>query len=347
MNFIQITAEGEVRLPGEQPVSNELGAFILKSLRLNATGAMEADIPQGGANEAVLVEAFDEPLVAHRCLLSTSGLLHIICPYQTEFPVGLDKLTVDEWDRFHGRTLDGVPFVLSDEAQAQLFDEVDEYDDDSLTFQSKRYEIKTWLTGENELSQEKFWTGIYLNEQPGWETNVPAPALANRIDSLRLPKSRVLVLGCGSGEDAALFARHGHVVTALDFSPEAIARAKKKFPDLNITWIEGDAFKLRDEWVASFDIVFEHTFYCAIRPERRNELADLWRKYLTPGGFLIGVFFTMEKRFGPPFGGTEMEIESRLRKSFQFLQWVRWRQSLPVRQGKELFVVAQKPYGDS
>lgn len=345
MNFIQITADGEVRLPGEQPVSKELGAFILKSLRIGSTGALEADIPQGGANETVYVEAFDEPLVAKRCLISTSDLLHIVCEYGAEFPVSLDKLTVDEWDRFHGRTVDGVPFVLSDFAQSQLFDEVEEYDDESVTFQGKRHEVKPWLTGDNELSEEKFWTGIYVNEQPGWETGVPAPALALRIDSLRLPKSRVLVLGCGSGEDAALFARLGHVVTALDFSPEAITRAKAKFPELNIQWIQGDAFKLRENWVESFDIVVEHTFYCAIRPERRNELVDLWRKYLIPGGFLIGVFFTMEKRFGPPFGGTEKEIETRLKKSFQFLQWLRWRQSLPVRQGKELFIVGQKPYG--
>jgi hypothetical protein len=50
----------------------------------------------------------------------------------------------------------------------------------------------------------------------------------------------------------------------------------------------------------------------------------------------------MYKKQGPPYGGSEWELRQRLKDSFQFVFWGRWQKSLPKRQGKELFVYAQK-----
>lgn len=345
MPFLQITEHGEVRM-NETPVSDEMGAAILESLKVAENGSIQTLVPDGSGTTLYTVEAVDEPIVALECFLSDDGSIQLSAPYETSFNGKLESLSVDEWDRFHGLTDSGVPFILSAEAQEELFDSVDSFDDDSITAFGKKIPVPPWLSSSAKVSTSELWTSFYKEGNSGWELERPSPVLEHRLDSLKLPKSRVLVLGCGSGEDAALFARHGHLVTALDFSPEAIARAKNKHGGLeNIQWIEGDAFQLQEKWLQSFDIIFEHTLYCAIQPERRNELVAIWRKYLVPGGFLIGVFFTMEKRQGPPFGGSEKEIQLRLKKHFQTLQWKRSHHSIPARMGKELFVVAQKPFG--
>jgi hypothetical protein len=67
-----------------------------------------------------------------------------------------------------------------------------------------------------------------------------------------------------------------------------------------------------------------------------------WRELLTEKGLLMGVFFATERRVGPPFGGSEWELRQRLKKHFRFLFWGRWHQSLDRRNGKELFVYAEK-----
>jgi SAM-dependent methyltransferase len=152
-----------------------------------------------------------------------------------------------------------------------------------------------------------------------------------------------LVMGCGSGHDAAYFARLGHVVTAVDISEEAVQRARANYGDLeNLKVLQADAFHLPDEFKARFDLVFEHTCYCAISPERRNELVKVWRRALVPGGDLLGVFFVNEMRSGPPFGGSEWELRERLKADFNFLFWTRWRHSLEKRKSKELVIYAKR-----
>lgn len=335
--FISIDEEG-FPLFGELRVQDPVvGAKILNTIRYAENNAFMTSLE----DQDYLVEAFDEPLVAQQVLKLPAGW-RILLPYHIEKPFDPKTLTVDEWDRFHGLTLEGIPFVLSRKAQAEFFNLVDEYSDESVTIDGEEIEVPPWLQAKPDVRSEKFWTNIYQTEDPKWELNQPAPALADMIPRLKLPKSRVLVLGCGSGNDAALFAEQGHVVTAVDISPEAIERGKKKYAHLtNITWIEADIFKLGREHTQSYDIVFEHTCYCAIDPSKRNDLIKMWKQFLIPQGHLLGVFFAMERKLGPPFGGTEWELRERLKKSFQFIFWGRWHQSVSQRDGKEFLVYAQ------
>ena len=75
---------------------------------------------------------------------------------------------------------------------------------------------------------------------------------------LRDPQARVLDICCGTGDQTAalLAARPAQAepVTGLDFSPEMLARARTKFPQANVRWVEGDAMHLPFP-DASFDLV--------------------------------------------------------------------------------------------
>lgn len=338
--FIQIDEEGFVLLSEIRTQDPEVGGEVLSEMAFAENGALISRC--GGV--PVLVEAFDEPFVAAQVSCTKSNKWSVLLPYNVDFEFALDSLSLDEWDRFHGKTKDGIPFVLSRKAQAEFFQLLEDYDDDSITFAGKTHQIPEYYPVNKEVSKSEYWTNIYHEERnPGWNLGEPAEALKDMLPRLKLPKSRILVLGCGEGHDAALFAQAGHVVTAIDFSEEAVARAEKNYGHLpGLKFLKQDVFKLDPSFQSSFDIVFEHTCYCAIDPHRRRDLVKVWKQVLHDQGQLMGVFFTMYKKQGPPYGGSEWELRQRLKDSFQFVFWGRWQKSLPGRQGKELFVFAHK-----
>jgi len=317
----------------------ETGQALIRNLKLSDT----FELMTNWQGQAAIVEAFDSALVARHVQVARDGRATIDLAYQTQAQFNLAQLSVDEWDRFHGLTEQGVPFVFSRQAQMEFFDALDEFDDESITVKGTRYAVPPWLNSHPEGNESKFWTQIYNTESPGWDLGREAVCLPSILPQLRLSKARVLVLGCGNGHDAAYFAEHGHVVTGVDFSEVAIQKAQQLYGSRdNLRFIQGDAFRLPENWAGQFDVIFEHTLYCAVSPDRRNELVRQWRRLLQPQGHLLGVFFVMEKRLGPPFGGSEWEVRSRLQKDFRALYWTRWRHSLPGRQGKELVVYAQR-----
>lgn len=336
--YIAIDEEGYPLFGDVRVTDANTGAEILRNIKFAENGSFQTSLQ----NTNSFIEAFDEPYVAAQVSKVESGW-RILLPYGLELPFDPHSLTLDEWDRFHGKTLSGIPFVFSRKAQAEFFNLVEEFDDESITIDGELIDVPPLFNPHEEVQSEKFWSNIYQNENPGWELNEPAPALKDMLPRLKLPKSRILILGCGSGNDAAYFAEQGHVVTGVDISPEALQRAKDKYSHLtNIHWVLGDLFKLGREHEQAYDLIFEHTCFCAIDPTLRTDLIKAWKRYLAPGGFLLGVFFAMEKKSGPPFGATEWELRERLKKSFQFVFWGRWHQSIDRRNGKELLIYAQK-----
>ena len=337
--YITIDEEGYFVFDGKRVEDENLGGTLLENLRLDERAVPVTDY---NGNPA-FVEAFDAPIIAKHVRHSDQGFLEIDVPYRKSFRVPLGSLSVDEWDRFHGLTEKGVPFVFSRHAQVEFFELLEEFDDDSVTVEGTAYPVPPWLHSNEDSNRDSFWSGIYRDEEPGWELGKEAAPLPEVLPQLKLNRSKVLVLGCGSGHDAAYFARQGHVVTAVDFSDEAIARARQNYGTLeNLEFVKSDIFALPDAWRGRFDLVFEHTCYCAITPERRNELVQVWRNMLAPLGHVLGVFFAYEKRNGPPFGGSEWELRERLKNGFEFMYWTRWRRSIEKRKGKELLLYARR-----
>lgn len=337
--YIQIDEEGHFHFEGVRVSDADYGATLFSGLYMDETGRCRCK-----TNDVdVWVEAFDAPLVAANVERDDSSTWELILPYGYSESFHLNTLTLDEWDRFHGYTVRGIPFVFSRAAQSEFFNLVDDYDDDTITVSGHTYHLPSWLNPRPETGASEFWNHIYRTEYPGWELNQPHPALPAFLPKLKLSRSRVLVLGAGSGNDAAFFAAQGHIVTAVDFSHEAVARARAKYgtqPDL--TFLQADAFQLPQELSGQFDLIFEHTFYCAIDPVRRNEVVKIWRRALVPGGHVLGVFFAYDKPTGPPFGGSEWELRARLKGAFRPLYWMRLRNSPPKRTAREVLIYAEK-----
>lgn len=336
--YLPIDEEGYFVFDGRRVTEEEIGRELLENLKSSEGAAVTSmkDIP-------AFVEYFDAPLIARHVHDCAGGRCTMDLAYGLRMPFALASLCVDEWDRFHGVNELGVPFVFSRQAQYEFFNFLDEFDDDSVTVAGVRYPVAPWLGISQPGSGENFWTDIYQNQTPPWDLGRETPVLPEVLPQLKLNKCRVLILGCGNGHDAAFFARAGHVVTAVDFSAEAVAQAQANYGTLDgLTILQADAFHLPASMHGSFDLIFEHTFYCALSPDRRNDVLDVWKRALTPRGDLLGVFFVHEKRSGPPFGGSEWEVRQRLKNDFDFLFWTRWRNSIERRKAKELIVFARR-----
>lgn len=340
MNYLTINEHGELFFgEGEKAIPDgEIAQTLLRNVRLTNNFNLETSFEK----TKYLIEAFDHPLLAYKVLVQGNKIF-IEAQQQLTFEADLAKFSLDPFDRICGLTTTGAPFRLTEKAQAQLFDACDEFDDDSFTLGGIKVETPEYYFENPNLSDSEFWTDIYNEGNPGWDLGEPAVAFKDMIQRIKLPKCRILVLGCGAGHDAALFAQAGHVVTAVDFSAGAIQQAKKLYGHLeNISFLQQDIFTLPHEWNGSFDVIIEHTCFCAIDPHRRKEMVKLWRRLLHEEGQLMAVFFAMLKRAGPPYGSSEWEIRELLKDSFQFLFWGRWRKSIPRREGRELFVLGKK-----
>lgn len=336
---ISIDEEGYFLLDQQIRVNDDVvGRRMLESLRKDDWGVLHMDYD----GQDVIVEAFDKPYVA-RQVHFTNHILSIQMPYQFLCEVELESLCLDEWDRFHGKTKSGIPFVLSHAAQAELFHLAEAFTDDSLQLGIQEISTPPYYVTSEQFDREPFWSGKYQEmPSPPWNLDEPHPELKSVLQQLKLNRCRILVPGCGYGHDAAYFAEQGHLVTAMDISEEAIEEAKKRYGHLsNLSFIKQDLFSLDETYNNSFDIVFEHTFYCAISPHSREDLIKTWKKLLTETGHLLGIFFVVPKRTGPYFGGSEWELREKLQSRFQFLYWTRLKHSPDWRNGAELMIYAQ------
>lgn len=338
--FLAIDEEGYFSINGVRADDVAFGSQLLSNLVKDERHRYFAHSDGTWA----LLEPFDEVLVAKNVERTQQGPWNLLLPYGVKKPFLLESLSVDEWDRFHGQTLDGMSFVMSRAAQSEFFRVVDDYDDDAVIVDGQRYHLEPWLTDNPNAMGEYFWTNIFKTEpQPPFDLGEPAIALRETLPQLKLNKMRIAVLGAGKAHDAAFLAQQGHLVTAIDISPEAIQFAKAQYGAVpNLTFLEADIFNLPVSLNGSFDLIFEHTCYCAIPPSRRNELVQVWRQLLADDGHVLGVFFAMDKRFGPPFGGSEWELRQRFKNHFDFVYWTRWRRSLPRRLGHEIVIYMKK-----
>lgn len=341
MDFLTINEYGDIFYAGsEKPIESlEICQELLRNTRLTQQFVLETTFE----NKTFIIEAFDHPLVVHK-LYESQGKIFIETQYQLTFEADLKKFSLDPFDRICGLTTSVAPFRLTEKAQDHLFTACDEFDDESFTLNGLKVRTPDYYLTNSEVTKSEFWTDIYqTSPKPGWDLGDAALAFKDMLPRLKLPKSRILVLGCGEGHDAAYIAKAGHIVTAVDFSEAAIAKAKSLYGDIEgLEFIQQDIFTLPHEWNSSFDVIVEHTCFCAIAPNKRKDLVKLWRRLLHEEGQLMAVFFSMLKRSGPPYGSSEWEIRELLKGSFQFLFWGRWKNSIPRREGLELFVLGKK-----
>ena len=188
-----------------------------------------------------------------------------------------------------------------------------------------------------QINEDRDWEALYQANDTFWDHGEASPALVDYLAAnSSLPLGQALVPGCGRGHDARALAQAGWAVTGLDLAPSSVPLAKRLADEerLPIDYRIGDF--LSDEPHQPFDLVFEHTLFCAIPPVRRDDYVQALRHWLKPGGLYLAVNYMITEDNGePPFSTTTSELDERFGEPFELLR--RWTpRSYESREGKEL-----------
>ena len=159
------------------------------------------------------------------------------------------------------------------------------------------------------------WTSRYEEDDTKWDLGRSPRELPRFIGPLP-PKQRVLVPGCGRGYEIRDFHEAGHEVTALDYSPGAIAAAREQIGEL-AGEIRCEDFFDCDLAAGSFDLCYERTFLCALAGELRAQYGPRIADLLKDDGCLVGVFhYGLPDDPEPPYPMTSDDREAILEPHF-------------------------------
>ena len=189
------------------------------------------------------------------------------------------------------------------------------------------------------INTEDYWSERYKQGSTGWDMGGPAPALTAYTDQLTDKSSRILLPGAGRAYEAEYLFRAGFKnLTVIDIAPEPLADLKGRVPEFpEDQLIQTDFFEFEG---GPFDLILEHTFFCALPPALRLEYVRKMKSLLAPKGKLAGLLFSFPLTAqGPPFGGSLVEYQELFSPHFRIKTLERATNSIPPRAGNELFFI--------
>jgi SAM-dependent methyltransferase len=177
-----------------------------------------------------------------------------------------------------------------------------------------------------------FWCKRFGEGVTPWDAG-RAPVAFERFISRQPTPLATLIPGCGSAWEAAHLAALGWPVTALDFSPAAVAAARKVLQNAAVELVCADFFTFLP--AAPYALIYERAFLCALPrklwPDWGRRVAEL----LPSGGLLAGFFFVCDQAKGPPFGIRPEQLDELLTPSFERIEDAPVDDSIPVFAGRE------------
>lgn len=192
-----------------------------------------------------------------------------------------------------------------------------------------------------DLLSEDYWSDKYEKEQTAWDIGHVSTPLKAYIDQLENKSLKILIPGAGNSYEAEyLFNQGFHNVFVMDVSELPLGNLKNRvpnFPQKNL--LLQDFFK----HTGQYDLILEQTFFCALDPKLREIYSEQMVKLLKPTGKLVGLLFNIPLfEDHPPFGGDKTEYEHLFKERFAIEVMEDAYNSIPPRQGNELFVKMSK-----
>lgn len=190
------------------------------------------------------------------------------------------------------------------------------------------------------------WADCYRSGQTPWDLGGAHPELSRRLSggSLAPPRdgARALVPGAGRGHDALALARRGWTVVALDLVGLVGEDLGAALARLGGRFVEGDALDFEDE---PFDLIWDHTFFCAIDPADRGPWGARAGELLLPGGLYAALVFPFgkpESEGGPPHGMSSADLLRVLGTRAEAIEDVEVQRKAPARRWAERFLLARR-----
>lgn len=165
------------------------------------------------------------------------------------------------------------------------------------------------------------WSARYDLAFTPWDLGIAHPELSRRLaDDASLGLNTVgnaYVPGCGSGHDAKALAAAGWDVTAVDFARGVETELRRRLAPYGSQVYIDDALSFTSP--VAFDLILDHTFFCALAPETRPAFGAMVDRLLGADGALISIVYPLDKSAeagGPPWGIDEATISDALGSNF-------------------------------
>ena len=140
--------------------------------------------------------------------------------------------------------------------------------------------------------REKFFEDVYNNAEGDaaavpWADLAAKDKLAQWLQENPDHEGRAIDVGCGLGDNAEALSEAWYETIGFDFSPKAIAWAKGRFPESDVTYRQMDLFELPQEWLGAFDLVHECYTLQSIPSETLEKSIPAVASLVAPEGFLL------------------------------------------------------------
>lgn len=150
------------------------------------------------------------------------------------------------------------------------------------------------------------WNSAYVSGETRWDLGAANPVLTEALthEPLLATPGRAFVPGGGRGHDAHALSEAGWDVVEIDVSAQAIDYLTAHYPA--VKGIAGDALD-PDFALAQLgepvDLLWDHTFFCALSPAARPRVGELARAVVKPGGLVASCVFPIGRldAGGPPY----------------------------------------------
>jgi len=181
-----------------------------------------------------------------------------------------------------------------------------------------------------------FWCKRFGEGITPWDAGKVPAAFADFI--ARQPVAlHTLIPGCGSAWEAVHLAEQGWPVTALDFSPLAVDKARQVLGNVAVDLVCDDFFTFTPHH--PYQLIYERAFLCALPRKLWANWGQRVAGLLPSGGLLAGYFFLCEQVKGPPFGILPAELDTLLAPNFERIEDSAVDDSIAVFAGRERWQV--------
>jgi trans-aconitate methyltransferase len=184
-----------------------------------------------------------------------------------------------------------------------------------------------------------FWDERFERGFTPWDRGGVPQELRRFVAAAEHPL-HTLIPGCGAAHELAFLSEAGWNVSAIDFSPAAVASAKALAGKWAGRVIEADFFNWQPE--QPLELVYERAFLCALPRALWPQVAARWAALLAPGALLAGFFFFDDNAKGPPFGIQRAALDALLTPHFRCIDERAVSDSIPVFAGKERWMSWQR-----
>lgn len=181
-----------------------------------------------------------------------------------------------------------------------------------------------------------YWEQRYADKNTSWDVGYAITPIKIYIDQLTDKELKILIPGAGNGHEAAYLHAQGFSnITVVDIAEQPIQNLLKRVPDFPKSKVKVmDFFDLE----GSFDLILEHTFFCALAPDFRTNYVQKMFDLLEPNGKLVGLLFDIPlTENGPPFGGNETLYKQLFAPHFNIHLMETAHNSIKPRKERELF----------